>query len=86
MSTKEKFKQINREAKASFLAVAAIVVFWFVAGIGVSKLNITIGHTPLWVITGCIGTWAFAVVTVIWLMRHVYKDFDLDEEGNEDEE
>lgn len=83
MSKKEKYEQIKKEAKATLWAVLAIVAFWFVSGLGVSRLHITIFHTPLWIITGCLGTWAFAVVLAVFLIRKVYRNFDLDNEEDE---
>lgn len=81
---KGKLRQIAKEAKSVLWAVIAIIVFWIVAGFGVSKLHITVFHTPLWAITGCIGTWIFSIIVVVYLMKRVFKDFDLEEE-NEDE-
>ena len=61
MDHEDKMRQIDREAKASGLAALAIILFWIVAGFGVSRLDITVFHFPLWAITGCIGTWLFAI-------------------------
>ena len=80
MNRKQKYGQIRKEAIACAWALLAVIVFWTIAGIGVSRLNITIFHTPLWAITGCIGTWIFSVILVIWLVKHVFKDFSLDED------
>ncbi len=85
MTDKEKYDQINKEAKFSLLAVLLIVIFWIVAGFGVSMLGITIFHTPLWAITGCLGTWAFAIILSVWLVKRIYKDFSLDEEDSVNE-
>ena len=76
MKRKEKLRQIAKEAKSVLWAVIAIIVFWIVAGFGVSKLHITIFHTPLWAVTGCIGTWIFSIIVVVYLMKRVFKDFD----------
>lgn len=84
MNRKEKFDQANKEAKAVGIGLILIIVFWIAAGFGVSCLNINIGHTPLWVITGCIGTWVFAILLVTWMVKKVFKDFDLDEEENDE--
>lgn len=80
MTTKEKFKQANKEAKATILILVLIIIFWAVSGIGISKFNITVYHTPLWVITGCFGTWIFSIAAVIYLVKKVFKDFNLEEE------
>lgn len=82
MNHREKMQQITREARASALAVLAIILFWVLAGFGVSCLDITILHLPLWAITGCLGTWCFAVFLSVWLVRRVFKDFDLDCEAS----
>lgn len=86
MTTKEKFKQINKEAKATILVLVLIILFWTVSGIGVSRFNLTIFHTPLWIITGCIGTWLFSIAAVIWLVKKVFRDFDLEEEEENEHE
>lgn len=83
MTTREKFQQVNKEAKATLLVLLLVILFWTISGIGVSRLNITIFHTPLWAITGCIGTWLFSVVAVWVLVKKVFKNFDLEEEEEE---
>ena len=83
MTTREKFQQINKEEKATLLVLLLVILFWTISGIGVSRLNITIFHTPLWAITGCIGTWIFSVVAVWVLVKKVFKNFDLEEEEEE---
>ncbi len=85
MSTKEKFRQINKEALYTVYAVVAIIIFWTISGLGVSKTGIMIGNTPLWFLTGCLGTWIFASLLVWWMIGRVYKDFDLDEKEGKDE-
>lgn len=84
MSRKDKFRQINKEAKACGIDLLLIIVFWVIAGFGVDALKITVFHTPLWAITGCVGTWVFSVVLVIIMVKKVFKDFNLDED-EEDE-
>ena len=36
MNRKEKFKQANREANATWLALLIVIVFWCVAGFGLA--------------------------------------------------
>lgn len=84
MKRKEKFEQIVREAKAVLWALLAIIVFWIVAGLGISRLDITVFHTPLWVITGCVGTWIFSIIVVVFLMKRIFKDFDLEEDAEDE--
>ncbi len=76
MDHDDKMRQIDREARASGLAVLAIVLFWTVAGFGVSRLDVTLFHLPLWAITGCLGTWLFATGLSVWLVARVFKNFE----------
>jgi uncharacterized membrane protein YhdT len=80
MKRSEKFRRANHEAKVTCLATLAVIIFWTVAGFGLSSLDITFFDTPVWVLAGCIGTWLFAVLVAFWLAEHVISDIDLDEE------
>ena len=80
MDRKQIFKQIKKEAKATAVVLALVIGVWCVLGFGVSRLDITFFHTPLWAITGCVGTWIFSILAVWWLIKRVFRDFDLDEE------
>ena len=85
MKLKEKYRQIKKVAGACVAALLVLIVFWAIAGFGVSHLNITVCHTPLWAITGCIGTWIFSIIMVVWMVKKVFKDFDLEDEDEEHE-
>ena len=80
MKRSDKFRQANREAKATVLATAAVIVFWWIAGFGLADVNVSYLHTPLWVWGGCLGTWIFAVLVTLFLTKKVFVDFDLDDE------
>lgn len=56
MKRSEKFVQANREAKATWIALALVILFWYAAGFGLENSTIEFFHTPIWVIGGCIGT------------------------------
>ena len=56
MKRSEKFRQANREAKATVIATAAVIAFWWIAGFGLADVNVSYLHTPLWVWGGCLGT------------------------------
>ncbi|MCU6762842.1 Predicted membrane protein [uncultured Roseburia sp.] len=85
MNKKKIFEQIKKEAKATFFVLVLLIVVWCVLGFGVSRLDITFFHTPLWAITGCLGTWIFSILAVWWLIKRIYKNFDLTEEEEKDE-
>lgn len=79
MKRSEKFRQANREAKATVLAAAAVILFWSIAGFGLADVDISFYHTPLWVWGGCVGTWVFAILVTIILSEKVFVNFDLDD-------
>ena len=82
MKRSEKFRQANKEAKATVWATIAVIIFWWAAGFGLAGSNITFLNTPLWVWGGCVGTWIFAILVTIFLTKKVFMNFDLDDEEN----
>ena len=78
MKRSEKFRQANREAKATVVAAAAVIIFWCLAGFGLADSKIYFYNTPLWVWTGCVGTWLFAILVTVILTQKVFINFDLD--------
>lgn len=80
MNYKDKLQQANKEAKAAVVALFLTVLVWAIAGFGVAPLNIVVFNTPLWIITGCFGTWFFAIATAVYLSKFIFKDIDLEEE------
>ncbi len=80
MTNEEKYQQIRHEAASTGLVLAAIILFWCLAGFGAAALDIKIFHLPLWVVTSCLGTWLLAVVLVHLLIKKVFKDMDLEDD------
>ncbi len=83
MKRSEKFRQANREAKATILATIAVIVFWWATGFGLAKVHLSLWNTPLWIWGGCFGTWIFAILVTVFLTRKVFLDFDLNDEKPE---
>ena len=81
LSYKQKHAQANREAAATVVALVVTIIVWIACGFGLSGLDITVFHTPLWVVGGTLGTWACAVVVAVVLAKCVFADFSLDDEG-----
>ncbi len=79
----DKMRQANREAKATLVGLAVVVIAWVALGFGVASTGIEVFHTPLWVITGTVGTWIVAIIVAVVMSRRVITDVDLDdvEEG-----
>jgi len=85
MSYKEKFIQMNKEAKATWIVAGIIIVFWFISGFGVYELapEATIFFMPAWFVLSCFGSWILSIVLVVYLVKKVFKDFDLDDDEEE---
>ena len=65
MKRKEKLRQIDKRGEICPLGSHCNYrVLDELSGFGVSKLHITIFHTPLWAVTGCIGTWIFSIMSL----------------------
>lgn len=79
LSYGQKHEQANREALATVVALAITIVVWIVCGFGLSGLDVTVFHTPLWVIGGTLGTWICSIVVVVVLTRRFFVGFDLDD-------
>lgn len=83
MKYADKLRQANREALAAVIALVATIIVWALLGFGVAQTGIIIFSTPLWIITGCFGTFLFAVVLVVIMARFVMVDVGLDDEDEE---
>ena len=90
MTYREKLKQADREARAAIIGLVVTIVVWALLGFGVAQTGIVVFSTPLWGITGCIGTFACAIVVAIVMAKVVMKDVGFDEdlvsEGEEAED
>lgn len=84
LSYKEKLERANREALATVVALLVTIAVWVVCGFGLAGLDVTVFHTPLWVVGGTLGTWVCAIVVSIVLARRFFTDYDLDDEGAHD--
>ena len=82
MQYKDKLKQANREAKAACIGLCGTIIVWALCGFGVSCFNVKICSIPLWIITGCGGTFLFAVGVSLWMAYFVMKDVGLDNEDS----
>jgi uncharacterized membrane protein YhdT len=85
MTYKEKFIQMNREAAATFIAVALIALFWWVSGFALEKINFTIFYMPGWFVVGCAGSLILSICAAVFLVKRVYKDFSLTDDSTEAE-
>ena len=80
MSEYEKYQQIKREARWTVLALFVLILFWLLAGFGLSGLPGEVLGMPLWAVTSSVGVWFFAILLVKLLTSLVFQDMELDEE------
>jgi len=85
LTYKQKHEQATREAVATVVALAITIVVWVVCGFGLSGLDVTVLHTPLWVVGGTVGTWICSIVVVLVLAKKFFVGFDLDEDDELDQ-
>ena len=76
----QKMAQANREAKATVVALAVIVVAWIVLGFGLAGLDVRLFHLPVWVVGGTLGVLIVSIVVAAVLRHGVFADFDLDDD------
>lgn len=82
---RQKMMQANKEAKATVIALALCIAVWAIGGFGLAGIDATIFGTPVWIIGGTVGTWLFAIAVAVFLAKHVFADFDLDDEDGAEE-
>ena len=76
MSSMNKYAETLREAKGTVAALVTLIVFWLLAGIIGSGIEVSVFKVPLWAILGTLGVWTFAIFLATTLSRNI-KDTDL---------
>jgi uncharacterized membrane protein YhdT len=80
MEYKKKHELMRREARATVVAAALVMAFWWAAGFGLSAVDFTVFYLPGWFAVGCFGSWVLAVALVVFLITRVFTDFSLDDD------
>lgn len=86
MKYQEKLRQADREARAAVIGLVATIFVWALLGFGLAGTGIVVFSTPLWVITGCVGTFVFAIVVSVVMAKVVMHDVGLDDDEGEAED
>ena len=81
-SEAQKFSLVKREAVYTGVALAGLIIFWLIAGFGMSSVEVKIFHLPLWAVLGSVGVWFFAIIISAILSKKMFKDVEL---GGEDD-
>ena len=80
MTREEKYRQVRREAGATGVLRALIILFWCAAGFGLAGVPVFVFGLPLWAVMGTVGVWMFAIVGVYVLVHGWFADMSLEDE------
>ena len=86
MKRQEKEKQIRKEAAATLILFAVCFVWNVGFAYGLSGTGIRVFGLPLWWLISTPGMFIIALAGVAVLLRTVFRDFDLDDEGGGSDE
>lgn len=86
LSYKEKFVQMDKEARAVLIAALALFLyFWLTIFLFQDRLDLgVIAGLPLWFTLSCLGGYVLSVIVVFVLVRFFMKNFDLNEDAEDD--
>lgn len=79
MTREEKDAQVRREARATMILFIICFVWNVVLAYALSGSGIRLGGLPLWWLISVPGMFVVAVVGVLYLLKYVFVDFDLDD-------
>ena len=83
-SPHEKYRQVRKEAGATGVFLALLILFWCVAGFCLSGVEVEVCGLPLWAVLGTVGVWCFAIIGVAVLVRGVFRDMPLEDADDDD--
>lgn len=86
LTEKEKHIQILKEVKATMILVAIVAVWHIGFAFALDGIDVMVLGMPLWFFVSTIGAFVISVAGVAILLKTVFKDFDLGEEGGEDDD
>lgn len=82
LSERERNKQMNKEAITSCVLYAIFFLWWYFTGYGMSsgdpaEFTYVMG-LPLWFFLSCVVGWLLLIVAVIFTVKCLFVEFDLD--------
>lgn len=83
MTENEKHHQILKEVKATFILITIVAVWHIVFAFALEDIDLLICGMPLWFFVSTIGAFVIAVAGVGFLLKKVFKNFDLGDENEE---
>lgn len=84
MTNEQKHQQILKEVKATFILIAIVAAWHIGFGFLLEDVDILILGMPLWFFVSTIGAFAISAIGVIFLVKKIFKDFDLGDEMDEE--
>lgn len=80
MSREQKDAQVRREARATLILFAICFLWNVLFAYALSGSGIRIGGLPLWWFVSVPGMFVVAVVGVVYLLKKVFVNFNLEDE------
>ena len=80
MSREQKDAQVRREARATLILFAICFLWNVLIAYALSGSGIRIGGLPLWWLVSVPGMFVVAVVGVVYLLKKVFVNFNLEDE------
>lgn len=83
MNNEQKHQQILREVKATFILIAIVAAWHIGFGFLLEDIHILVLGMPLWFFVSTIGAFVISAAGVIFLVKKIFKNFDLGDEVDE---
>ena len=80
MSREQKDAQVRREARATLILFAICFLWNVLLAYALSGSGVRIGGLPLWWLVSVPGMFVVAVVGVVYLLKKVFVNFNLEDE------
>lgn len=84
LTEEEKHKQILKEVKATMVLIAIVAIWHIGFAFLLDGIDVLVLGMPLWFFVSTIGAFVISVAGVAILLKTVFVDFDLGEEGGEE--
>ncbi len=84
MTNEQKHQQILKEVKATFILIAIVAAWHIGFAFLLEDIDMLILGMPLWFFVSTIGAFVISVVGVVFLVKKIFKDFDLGDEMDEE--
>ncbi len=84
LTEQEKHKQIIKEVRATMILIAIVAVWHIGFAFVLDGIDVLVLGMPLWFFVSTIGAFVISVLGVAFLLKFVFKNFDLGEDTDEE--